>query len=115
MMKINDRQLQRMMKQMGLKTQEIDAVEVLITGREKDYVIKNPKVTVVEVQGQKVLQVTGDMEEREKEKLPFKEEDIDLVMQQTNVSREEAINALKNANGEPAEAIINIMKNHGHH
>jgi len=115
MMKINDRQLQRMMKQMGLKTQEIDAIEVLITGREKDYVIKNPKVTVVEVQGQKVLQVTGDMQEREKEKLPFKEEDIDLVMQQTNVSREEAINALKNANGEPAEAIINIMKNHGHH
>jgi len=115
MMRINDRQLQRMMKQMGLKTQEIDAVEVLIAGKEKDYIIRNPKVTVVEVQGQKVLQVTGDMEEREKEKLPFKEEDIELVMQQTSVSREEAIKALKDANGEPAEAIINIMKNHGPH
>lgn len=115
MMRINDRQLQRMMKQMGVKTQEIDAIEVLITGRDKDYIIKNPKVTVVEVQGQKVLQVMGDLIEKEKEKLPFNEEDINLVMQQTNVSREEAINALKNANGQPAEAIINILKDHGHH
>ncbi|MDP8011471.1 MAG: nascent polypeptide-associated complex protein [Thermoplasmata archaeon] len=115
MMRINDRQLQRLAKQMGLKTQELDAVEVLITGKEKDYVVKNPKVTLMEVQGQKVLQIIGDISEKDKEKLPFKEEDIELVMQQTGVEREEAIKALKEANGEPAEAIISIMKNHGPH
>ncbi|MGC8663491.1 MAG: nascent polypeptide-associated complex protein [Thermoplasmata archaeon] len=115
MMKINDRQLQRMMKQMGLKTQEIDAVEVLITGREKDYVVRNPKVTLMEVQGQKVFQIIGDISEKEKEKMPFKEEDVELVMQQTGVSRDDAIKALKDANGETAEAIISIMKNHGPH
>lgn len=115
MMRINDRQLQRMMKQMGLKTQEIDAVEVLITGKDKDFLIKNPKVTIVEAQGQKVVQIIGDIVEKEKENLPFKEEDIELVIQQTGASREDAINALKNANGEPAEAIIELMKKYGPH
>ncbi len=115
MMRINDRQIQRMMKQMGMKTQDIDAVEVLIKGKEKDYIVKNPKVTVVEVQGQKIIQVMGEMEEVEKEKLPFTEEDISLVMEQTGCTREEAIEALKATNGEPAEAIIEIMKKHGIH
>jgi len=115
MMRINDRQLQRMMKQMGMKTQDIDAVEVIIKGKERDWNIKNPKVTIVEVQGQKVIQVIGEIQEIEKEKLPFTEEDIKLVMEQANATREEAIESLRATNGKPAEAIIEIMKKHGPH
>ncbi len=114
MMRINDRQLQRMMKQMGMKTQDIDALEVIIRGREKDLSIRNPKVTVVEVQGQKIIQVIGDIEEIEKERLPFNEDDVKLVMDQTGSTREEAIEALKKTDGKPAEAIIELMKKNGH-
>lgn len=113
MMRINDRQLQRMMKQMGMKTQDIDAVEVIIRGKEKDYTVRNPKVTVVEVQGQRIIQVMGEMQEIEKEKLPFTEEDISLVMEQTGAGREDAIEALKKTDGKPAEAIIELMKKNG--
>jgi nascent polypeptide-associated complex subunit alpha len=112
-MKINERQLQRMMKQMGIKMEEIDAVEVRIIGKEYDYIIKNPKITKVVAQGEEVLQIQGEIEKVEKEKLPFTEEDIKIVMEQTGCSREEAIDGLKKVNGEPAEAIIEIMKSHG--
>ena len=37
------------------------------------------------------------------------EEDIRLVMEQANVSREEALEALFQAKGEPAEAIMKIL------
>ena len=50
-----------MIKQMGMKTVDIDATEVLIKGISKDYKIKNPKVTIVEVQGQKIVPIIWDI------------------------------------------------------
>ncbi len=41
------------------------------------------------------------------------EEDIHLVMEQANVSREEAIEALFQSGGEPAEAILKILSRGG--
>ena len=37
------------------------------------------------------------------------EEDIQLIMDQTGASREAAIQALKDCDGQPAEAIIKLM------
>ena len=51
----------------------------------------------------------------EKEKLPFSEEDIKIVMEQTGATREEVIETLKSVNGKPADAIIELMKKHGIH
>ncbi len=114
MMRINEKQIQRMMKQMGMKTEDIEATEVTIKGKGKNYVIRNPKVTVINVQGEKIIQIMGDIKEEEGEKLPFSEDDIQLVMQQTGCTREEAEKVLKETNGQPAEAIIKILKDHGH-
>ncbi|MCL5955560.1 MAG: nascent polypeptide-associated complex protein, partial [Candidatus Thermoplasmatota archaeon] len=36
-------------------------------------------------------------------------EDIKLVMEQASVSREKALEALKNADGEPAKAILDLL------
>ena len=109
---INPREMRRLMRQ--LKAQEIDAYEVVIRAKDGDYVIKDPQVMAMEVQGQKMLQIIGEMKkvkgkEEGEEKEIFSEEDIEIVMQQTGCTRDEAINALKEANGEPAEAIISIM------
>ncbi len=107
---MNPREMRRLMRQ--LKAQEIDAYQVIIKARDGDYVIDNPQVMAMEIQGQKMLQVVGEMKKmdvEEKEEDAFNEEDIHLVMQQTGCTEEEAINALKEANGEPAEAIISIM------
>ena len=97
-----------------LKAKEIDAYQIIIKARDGDYVIDDPQVMMMEVQGQKMLQVIGEMrkmesEIEEEEKEVFSEEDIELVMQQTGCTEEEAKKALAEANGEPAEAIISIM------
>ncbi len=96
-----------------LKAKEIDAYQIIIKARDGDYVIDDPQVMMMEVQGQKMLQVIGEMRkmesEVEEEKEAFSEEDIELVMQQTGCTEEEAKKALAEANGEPAEAIISIM------
>ena len=39
----------------------------------------------------------------------FPNEDIELVMSQTNCDRDKAIAALEETDGQPAEAIIKIM------
>ncbi len=107
---INPREMRRLMRQ--LKAKEIDAYEVIIKARDGDYIVEDPQVMYMEIQGQKMLQVIGEMkkieEEKEEEQL-YTEEDIQLVMQQTGCSEEEARRALEEADGEPAEAIISIM------
>ncbi len=108
---INPREMRRLMRQ--LKAKEIDAYQVIIKGRDGDYIIEDPQVMYMEIQGQKMLQVVGEMKkiekEKEEEEVPYTDEDVQLVMQQTGCSEEEARKALEEANGEPAEAIISIM------
>ncbi len=109
---MNSREMRRLMRQ--LKAKEIDAYEVIIKAKDGDYIIEEPQVMAMEIQGQKMLQIVGEMKKiekmsKEKEELPFTDEDIQLVMQQTGCTKEEAVEALKEANGEPAEAIISIM------
>ncbi len=107
---INPREMRRLMRQ--LKAKEIDAYEIIIKARDGDYIIEDPQVMYMEVQGQKMLQVIGEMkrmEREEEEEEIYSEEDVQLVMQQTGCTEEEARRALEEANGEPAEAIISIM------
>jgi len=65
---------------------------------------------MIEAQGQKTFQVLGTMKEKAKSAAveEFDDEDVKLVMEQCNVSREKAIEALRKADGEPAQAIINL-------
>lgn len=102
-----------MMSQMGIKSTEMnDVKEVVFRGTDKDYVIENARVTMIEAQGQRTFQVLGTMKEVEKTKTEsqgFNEDDIKLVMEQAKVSREKAIEALKKADGEPAQAIIDLQ------
>ncbi len=108
---MNPREIKRMMSQMGIKSTEMpDVKEVILKGKDKDYLIENATVTMIEAQGQKTFQVLGTMKEKPKEekKELYDEEDVKLVMDQANVSREKAVEALKNAGGEPAQAIINL-------
>ena len=118
---VNPRQMQQAMKRMGISQEEWDDVdEVTIRRAGKTYVFKKPSVTAVTMQGQLTFQIAGDHEVIEGEapvskapgtptRLKIPEEDIDLVASQANVSREEALKALEECGGEPAEAIIRLM------
>lgn len=104
-----------MMKKMGISTEEIEGVEeVIIKTKTRDYVFKKVAVAVVSVQGQKIYQLVGEPEIIEKAPKPkYTQEDVLLVIQQTNVSEEEARKALEECDGQPAEAIMKILSEKG--
>ena len=102
---INPRELEKAMKKLGVKQEEIKASEIIIKTEEKDLVIKNPSIMKINMMGQESLQITGKIEERKKEL--FDEEDIKTVMEQSNCTREEAIEALEKE-GDIAAAILSL-------
>ncbi|MEM1994893.1 MAG: nascent polypeptide-associated complex protein [Nitrososphaerales archaeon] len=109
-MGFDSRQTRRMLEKMGVDLQEVPNVEeVIIRTSDKDLIIKAPSVSEMSVKGLRIFQVSGgDLEERLRERPKFSEEDIALVMQQANVSREKAIAALTDADGDLAKAILNL-------
>ncbi|MFB6075528.1 MAG: nascent polypeptide-associated complex protein [Candidatus Aenigmatarchaeota archaeon] len=104
---LNPKQMQKMMKKMGLKTEEIDAEEVIIKGKSKELVITNPDVTKMDIQGQEMFQVQGDVTEKEKEK--FSDEDLQMIIDQTDCSKKEAKEALQETD-DIAQAIMELKK-----
>ena len=116
--RMNSREVKRMMAQMGIKSTEMSDVKtVIMKGATKDYMITDAQVTMIEAQGQKTFQVMGTFrevpksaEEAKAAAAPaYSEEDVKLVMEQASVSREKALEALKNADGEPAKAILDLL------
>ena len=110
---VNPRQMKQAMKKMGISNVTIEAYEVIIRCKDKDIVIKNPDVNAMTMQGSTSYQISGDVIERmpgEDTSGPsFPDEDIELVMSQTQCDRAKAIEALTAAEGQPAEAILKIM------
>jgi|SRR5271157_4320623 len=124
----NTRQMELMMRRMGMTTEEVtDVQEVIVRTKTKEHVFRAPEVTILTVQGVRTYQVVGTPEIRPRHTgsppavgaaaptaAPAApsgppEEDIRLVMEQANVSREEAIEALFQSKGAPAEAILQIL------
>ncbi len=131
----NQRQMELMMRRLGMKTEEVPGVEeVVVRTRTHEHVFRAPEVTILTVQGVRTYQVVGAPEIRPRGPAPPAgsvgpsaraapsapaapatppEEDIRLVMEQANVSREEAIEALCQSGGAPAEAILKILSRGG--
>lgn len=102
---LDPKKMSKMMKKMGIETKEIDAEEVEIKGN-KNYKVKNPQVSVINMQGKEIIQVMGNLEESNKEK--FTEEDVETVMDKTGASKEDAEEELEKTDGDIAEAIMNL-------
>jgi nascent polypeptide-associated complex subunit alpha len=108
-MKLDDRKTRRMMDRMGINMKEIaDVEEVVIKTSWKEIHIHDAQVSEVIAQGNRIFQVMGDVEEIEKERNKFSDEDILLVQQQANVSKEKAVVALEESDGEVAKAILRL-------
>jgi len=106
---MNPREAKRMMQRMGLNMDAMPNVEqVIIKTSGKEIVIDEPEVAILEMQGQKIFQVTGGKisEKAAEHKLTIPEEDVRLVADQTGKSLEEARKALEECGGELAKAIL---------
>ncbi len=86
----------------------MEVEEVVFRTKDKEIRLENPEVAVLEMQGQKIFQVTGGhMTETSLEKKPaIPDEDVQLVAQQAKVTLERAQTALEQTNGDLAQAIL---------
>jgi nascent polypeptide-associated complex subunit alpha len=108
---MNPRQMKQAMKRLGIQQDEIDAIEVIIRCEDKDIVISNPQVSKVFMGGQKTFQISGEEHERSIDSKPeLNDEDIETVMEQAEVSRELAEEAILESNYDLAEAILSLKK-----
>jgi len=96
------------MRRMGLSMNPIDVQEVILRTKDKEITIVGPEVAVLEMQGQRIYQVTGGeiSEKAVEKKVIIPEEDVQLVAQQANVSLDQARAALEQTSGDLAQAIL---------
>jgi nascent polypeptide-associated complex subunit alpha len=103
---LNPRNMQRMMKQLGIQSEELNCSKVVFELDGKKMIIESPSVTLMEVQGQKTFTVMG--EPKEETSIPL--EDIDLVASTANVTKEIAEKELEKNDGDIAKAISALKK-----
>jgi len=86
----------------------MEVEEVILKTKDKEITIDAPEVAVLEMQGQKIFQITGGrMTEKALEKKPaVPEEDVQLVAQQAKVGLDRARAALEQTGGDLAQAIL---------
>jgi len=114
--RMNSREQKRMMQRMGMNMDTVaDVQQVIIRTSDKDIVIDEPEVAILQVQGQKMYQVIGGQVSEQSPtqrgasvaaKPAFSEEDVQLVADQTGKSLEKAKEALQEADGDLAKAIL---------
>lgn len=108
MPKLDPKQLEKAMKQLGMKMEPIEATEVIIKTPHNEIVISSPQITKINAMGQETFQIIGISSERELGG-NISKEDIQLIMAQAKVSEEKAKKALEET-GDIAAAILKLQK-----
>lgn len=103
---LDPKKMQAAMRQMGIKSEDIEAARVTIETPAGNIVIDNPQVVQITVQGQKSFQISGDVRVEQR----ASGDDVKLVMEKAGCSEEEARRALDKCNGDIAEAILQFSE-----
>lgn len=120
--RVKRRSMERQMRKAGVDYQQMDgATEVIIRFPDKELVIPEPQIIMMQAQGENIYQIIGQAEERTttastevgievpaESKVKFSEEDVQLVASQASVTEEQARAALQQAEGNLAKAIISL-------
>lgn len=110
---MSPKKMKGMLKSMGIDIDELEGVtEVIIKMPGKEIIIENPSVAIMEAQGNKTFQISGDVKERSMgPAIPeIPDTDIELVVAQTGADPEQARAALVEAKGDLAAAILKLAK-----
>jgi nascent polypeptide-associated complex subunit alpha len=104
---MSPRKMKGMLKSMGIDIDELEGVkEVVIHAQDKDIIISNPQVAIMDAKGVRTYQISGDVAELPLLVIP--DSDVELVVAQTGASLEEAKSALLDASGDIASAILKL-------
>ncbi len=118
---MDPRRMKQLMRQMGIKSEEIGAKRVVfeLAGGSK-LVFEKPQVSAIDLGGQKTYTIIGAAKEEKGtgkgdvgsgeagQEIP--ESDVDMVAEQAKASKEKARKALEETKGDIAEAIENLKK-----
>ncbi len=112
---LSPKKLNQLMKQAGMSVEEIsDVEEVVIRTTDAELVFEDATVTVMDVQGAKMYQITGMPVKRPKSELEsefevsISSEDVEIVMEKAGCSEAEAKAVLTETKGDLAEAISRL-------
>ncbi|HQT44363.1 MAG TPA: nascent polypeptide-associated complex protein [Candidatus Micrarchaeota archaeon] len=101
---MDPRQMKRMMAQMGIDSTEVPATKVTIETDSEKIVILNPQVTEIKMNGESSFQIAG----KAVKEAAISKDDLALVREQTGATEENALQAIKEANGDIALAIMKL-------
>lgn len=104
---LDPRKMQAVMRQMGIKQEEVPVERVIFESAEKQIVIDHASVQKIIMQGQTSWQVTGEAREETKD-VTNSAADIEMVAEKTGKSNEEARKALQETGGDIAAAILQL-------
>jgi len=105
---VNPAQMKAMMKQMGIKQDEVPAKRVIIEKEGSRIIIENPQVMKVTMQGQESWQITGNAKE-ESNAVEISQDDVNFVMEKTGKSESEVRKVLVETK-DIAEAIVRLSE-----
>ncbi|MCL4381062.1 MAG: nascent polypeptide-associated complex protein [Candidatus Marsarchaeota archaeon] len=109
---LDPKAIKSMMNRMGMKSEGIDAIKVIIECADKNIVISNPEVMKIEMQGNTSFQISGSVSETGKSvEIEISDDDISLIAEKTGISDKSRITEeLKKNNGDVALTIINLTQ-----
>jgi len=115
---MSPRKMKGMLKNMGINIDELEnVIEVVIRLADREIVISNASVAIMDAHGQRSYQISGDASERSisadavltAEPAPeIPDSDVELVSAQTGASPDQAKAALLEAGGDLAAAILKL-------
>lgn len=89
----NPNNMEKMMKQMGMDMDEVPATRVTVETKDgTELVFESPELNKIEVQGQTMFQLQGEYTEQD---AGPDQEDVELVMEKTGASEDDAVKALE--------------------
>ncbi len=103
---MDPKRMQQLMKQMGINSEEVDARSVVIETGEGKLIVENPQVVKIIAQGQVSFQISGTV----RSESSVSAEDVKMVAEQAGVSSAAAEEALKEAKGDIAQAILDLSE-----
>ncbi len=105
---MDPKKMQQVMKQMGIKQEEVEAVRVVVERADGGKtVIENPSVVKIMMQGQESWQISGEAHDESIEG-EISEEDVRLVMEKTGKSYDICRNALNENECDIAQTILQL-------
>jgi nascent polypeptide-associated complex subunit alpha len=116
---MSPKKMKGMLKNMGINIEELENVsEVVIHMPDREIVISNPSVAIMDSHGTRSYQISGDESERApsgvapqtvaEPPVEILDSDVQLVAAQTGASLPEAKAALQEAKGDLAASIIKL-------